>query len=312
MGTVTAPLTVHPGDRITGITNGAPVQTQLVAAPKGYFSAFNIPLTRGRDFESSEYAHPADAAERAPSFKAVIIGSDLARRLWGSANPLGRRLTLPSSGGSGAPAMVVVGVVDAAAAGPSEVNGQMRVFVPYSALNTGVIARTAGPALPMLNEMRKVVAAEAPQLPIDRAQTVEQREAEFHGKVVQASSAIGAGGMLALLLSAIGLYAVVSFAVGQRTREIGIRTALGAQPGQVIRMFFTNGLALGAFGLVLGLPLSMIATRVIASGLNRPMASSPLIGVAIGAVVLFVASVAVWIPARRASTIDPILALRIE
>ena len=117
---------------------------------------------------------------------------------------------------------------------------------------------------------------------------------------------------IALLLSAIGLYAVVSFAVAQRTREIGIRTALGAQRGQVVRMFFANGLGLSALGLVLGLPLSMIATRLIATTLNWPLASSPLLGVAIGAVVLVVASIAVWIPARRASTIDPIVALRTE
>jgi ABC-type antimicrobial peptide transport system permease subunit len=113
-------------------------------------------------------------------------------------------------------------------------------------------------------------------------------------------------------LSAIGLYAVVSFAVGQRTREIGIRTALGAQGGQVVRMFFANGLALSAIGLILGLPLSILATRWIDTTLNWRLASSPLVGGAIGAVVLVVASVAVWIPARRASTIDPMVALRTE
>jgi ABC-type antimicrobial peptide transport system permease subunit len=113
-------------------------------------------------------------------------------------------------------------------------------------------------------------------------------------------------------LSAIGLYAVVSFAVGQRTREIGIRTALGAPSGQVVRMFFGSGLALGALGLGLGLPLSMIVTRAISNTLNWPLASSPLLGASIGAVVLAVASVAVWIPSRRATRIDPMVALRSE
>jgi ABC-type antimicrobial peptide transport system permease subunit len=104
----------------------------------------------------------------------------------------------------------------------------------------------------------------------------------------------------------------VSFAVGQRTREIGIRTALGAQRRQVVRMFFLKGLGLSAVGLLLGLPLSLLATRLIHAKLNVPLSSSPLLGVAVGALVFVVASVAVWIPAHRASTIDPVLALRIE
>jgi putative ABC transport system permease protein len=186
------------------------------------------------------------------------------------------------------------------------------VYVPYAAINSGVIARTTGPALPMLNTMRRLIAAEAPQMPIIRAQTMEQREAELRREIVRTSSAVAGAGILALLLSAIGLYAVVSFAVAQRTREIGIRTALGAPRGRVVRSFFANGLILSVAGLTLGLPLSMIATRLISSTLNLPVTSSPLIGVTIGALVLVVACFAVWIPARRASAVDPIVALRAE
>lgn len=208
--------------------------------------------------------------------------------------------------------MVVVGVVDAAVAGPSEVNGEVRVYVPYAEMNTGVIARTSGPALPMLDAMRRVVAAEAPQMPVYRAETMAQREAEFRARMLRASSAVAGGGLLALLLSAIGLYAVVAFAVGQRTREIGIRTALGAESGQVVRLFFLQGLRLSALGLILGLPLSMLTIRGIVTMLNWPLTNSPTLGAAIAAVVLVVASIAVWIPARRASTVDPMEALRLE
>jgi len=312
MGTVTAPLTVPAADRIAGVSYDRSMQTRLIAAPRGYFGAFDIPIVRGRDFNASEYAHVSDDAARPPSFDAVIIGRDLARRLWGDADPLGRRLALALSDPAAAGAMVVVGVVDEAAAGPSDVNDRFRVFVPYSAINTGVIARTAGPALPMVNAMRSVVAAEAPRMPVLRAETVEQREAEVRRNLLRTSSAVAGGGLLALLLSVIGLYAVVSFAVQARTHEIGIRSALGAQRGQVIRMFFAKGLALSVLGLILGLPLSMIVTRLIATTLNWPLTSSPLLGVGIGAVVLVVASVAVWIPARRAATIDPIIALRAQ
>lgn len=310
MGTVTAPLTVHPADRISGISYAA-METQLTAAPAGYFAAFGIPVVRGRDFDGGERQHSPDDALRPLSMDAVIVGRDLARRLWGAADPVGRRLVL-----AGAPASesgpVVVGVVDETAAGPSEVNGRFRVYVPYATMNTGVVARTAGPAAPMLDAMRKAVATEAPGMPISRAQTMAQREATFRRTIMRAGSAAAGGGLLVLLLSAIGLYAVISFGVGQRTREIGIRTALGARGGQVVRTFFAQGLALTAIGLVLGVPLSGVATRLIESTLRWPSASSPLVSAGIATVVLVVASVAVWIPARRASTIDPMLALRTE
>jgi predicted permease len=311
LGTMGAPVAVHPDDRIAGI-NYTTMQGRLTAAPKGFFDAFAIPLVRGRAFDAAEHAHIADDSLRHPAYTAVIVGSDLARRLFGDANAVGRRLTLASSATSSAPPMVVVGVVDAAAAGPSFVNGEFRMYVPYASINTGVIVRTAGPALPMLNALREVALTEAPRMPIYRAETMEQREAEARSDLLRASAAVAAGGMLALLLSAIGLYAVVSFGVGQRTREIGIRTALGALPSGVVRLFFLKGLGLSAIGLIIGLPLSMIVTWLIASSLNWPLTSSPLIGVGIAAVVLVVASVAVWIPARRASTIDPTVALRAE
>jgi len=313
MGTVVAPLAVHPADRVAGIAYAPAMETVLTAAPEGYFDAFDIPVVRGRDFDAAERARASAAdAGRAPSFDRVIVGSGLARRLWGDADPLGRRLEMPAAARSRSPALVVVGVVDEPAAGPLGDGGRVRVYVPYAALNTGVVARTAGPALPMLGTLRRVVAAEAPQMPISRAQTVEQREAESRRALLRAGGAVAGGGVLALLLSAVGLYAVVALTVGQRTREIGIRTALGAQGGRVVRMFFVRGLGLGALGLVLGLPLSMAATRLAGAALGWPLASPPLLGAAIGAVVLGVASVASWVPARRASSVDPMTALRAE
>jgi predicted permease len=324
MGTIGMPLTVHPDDRIPGMTYQPVMDMSMVAAPKGYFEAFEIPIVRGRNFDSNELANGGPQAsaqgieDQVLAFDAVIIGNDLAQKLWGSANPLGRRLVMARP--ENAPpttqrpvTLVVVGVIDAAAAGPSTLSeGRVRAYVPYSPTHAGIVARTAGPAAPLLDAVRRVVVAEAPQLPIYRAETMAQREAAFRREVLRASSLVAGGGLLALLLSAIGLYAVVSFAVGQRTREIGIRTALGARHGQVVRMFFLNGLVLSAIGLVLGLPLSMIATRVIVNTLSWPISSSPVLGIAIGLVVLTVASVAVWIPARRASTIDPLVALRSE
>jgi predicted permease len=310
-GTITAPLTVHPADRIAGLGDSV-VEALLTAAPPGYFDAFEIPIVLGRGFDADELAHPIQDPLRPLSVDAVIVGSDLARRLWGEANPLGRRLVMAVSEPFGGDPMVVVGVVgeDAPVASPGD--GQVRVYVPYASMDTGVIARTAAPALPMLDVLRAVVAAEAPTMPVVRVQTMEQRQAQLRRKVLRAGGAAAGGGLLALLLSAIGLYAVVSFMVEQRTREIGIRTALGAESRQVVWMFFAGGLTLSALGLVLGLPLSMIVTRQVATALRWPLTGSPLLGLAIAAMVLTIASVAAWIPARRASKIDPLVSLRAE
>ena len=281
--------------------------TRLTAAPKGYFDAFDIPIVRGRDFDSGDYANASDDAARAPSFDAVIIGGDLARRLWGDANPLGRRL-----------AMALSGVVRAPRHGRRRCRGrshrrpercstaQVRVYVPYSPINTGVIARTAGPALPMLNAMRKVVAAEAPQMPIPkradhgaaRSRVSSRRPAREQRRCRRRTARTAA-------LRDRTLRRRVVRGRGAHARDRHPHGTRRAERGQVVRMFFAKGLALSAFGLVLGLPLSMIVTRLIATTLNWPLTSSPLLGVAIGAVVLVVASAAVWIPARRASAIDP-------
>ena len=213
-------------------------------------------LIRGRDFDARELIQRSDDGSHPVSFESVIIGDGLARRYWGAANPIGRRLQMAGARHVNEPPMVIVGVIDDAAAGPSEANGQIRVYVPYAPVNTGVIARTVGPAKASLEPMRKVVMDAAPQMPIYRAETMEQREAAFRRDVIRGGAVAAGGGLLALLLSAIGLYAVVSFSVGQRTREIGIRTALGAQRSTVVRMFLYEGARVERAG-----PPSRIATE---------------------------------------------------
>jgi ABC-type antimicrobial peptide transport system permease subunit len=114
-------------------------------------------------------------------------------------------------------------------------------------------------------------------------------------------------------LASIGLYGVVALAVGQRHREIGIRVALGARPRQVIAMFFASGVRLSMLGVILGLPLSVIALYVIASSFaDYVPLNMPLVGLAIAAVVIGVASLASWIPARKAAVVDPLVAMRVD
>jgi ABC-type antimicrobial peptide transport system permease subunit len=150
-------------------------------------------------------------------------------------------------------------------------------------------------------------------LPLLSVRTLDAIESEQRTSMTRAVAGIGGAGALALFLSAIGLYATVALAVRHRVREIGIRTALGADRQQVVRWFLMRGLRLCLVGLGLGLTLSVVAVRLIAA-LQGEEPSSSIAGLAalVAGIAIAVALFATWIPARRAAAIDPILALRVE
>ena len=217
----------------------------------------------------------------------------------------------------------VVGVVDDATTGERDrerrlpplpgIRDVVRIYKPRVHMTGHLLVRTHGPAEHLLPTIRAAAADEAPALPIVAARTLAAAEASERRSVVTAISAAGGAGALALLLSAIGLYAVVAFAVGQRVREIGIRTALGAESRQVVRLFVGRGLRLCLVGLVLGLALGIGGARVIAAveG-NEPPAGTLGLSALVAVFVIGVALLASWIPARRAARIDPLEALRVE
>jgi putative ABC transport system permease protein len=188
-----------------------------------------------------------------------------------------------------------------------------RIFLPSRGLWT-VLVRTAGPAEPMLPLLRAVASQEAPHLPISRVTTLAAIKALKRSEILRVSAISSAAGILALFLSAVGLYALIAFAVGQRTREIGIRTAMGARPRQVVGLFLASGLRLSMLGLAIGLPLSLLAQRRLSewAGPDSPQASTPAVAAMIAVAVVAVASLAAWLPARRAARVDPLIALRSE
>jgi hypothetical protein len=289
---------------------------QLVGAPPGWFALADIPIMMGRDVSWSDTA----SAERP-----VVIGSNLARMLWGDAHPIGRRLASPARNGTRQDPIVltVVGVYDAShRLTDAAWEGENGYSTPHIITAHGkrwredeVLVRTHGPAEPFLPELQQYVREQAPSLAVTGMRTLAQIDSEEYAQSLRASAVFAAGGAVALLLAALGLYGVVSLAVQQRTREIGIRIAIGGRPRAVARMFLASGVKVGAIGLTFGLPLSMAALKlakqrgVIA---DAPGVHVPVIGGAIALLLLCVAAAAAWLPARRAAQVDAAATLRVE
>jgi putative ABC transport system permease protein len=293
-------VSVHPSDRIPGRGYPERFSVRMHAASRGYFEVFEIPIVRGRTFGEARTEDPG----------AVIIGGDLARQLWGSADPIGRRLVNAGDRGP-ASGLVVVGVVDESRAGLA--GDDRRIFVSDRGSAGHVLVRTHGHADAMASVLRSIADVEAPGLRMTSARSLAAIAAGERATLRRAKTAAITTGVIALVIAAIGLYAVVAFAVGQRTREVGIRSALGAKPQQVVRMFLVRGMRLSVIGLVIGLGLTFVAMRVSTAARGEPLPDGALLlGVAVALVVVGVAALATWIPARRAAAIDPLGALRAD
>jgi hypothetical protein len=301
-----------------GSRSSAPTIVTMEGAAPGWFDVVDVPIVLGRDVSF------ADTVEtpRLP----VVIGSDLARRLWGEGNAVGRTLVSPSLPGwkQDSIAMTVVGVYDAArrmpgmtwAGGIARGDKPVRVYTARgkSWQHDRVLVRTRGPAAPFVATLQQFLRARAPALPVTSTLTLAQEDDRQYVDALKTAMLIGAAGTLALLLASLGLYGIVSLAVRQRTREIGIRIAVGADPMRVARMFLGSGVRASLTALALGLPLSIIALRIgMAQGLViAPQANPYLIGLVIALVLVAVAAAATWIPARRAARVEPASTLRVE
>lgn len=297
---------VLPTDRVAGGAEEALQLTAQEAAP-GYFRVAAIPLLRGRDFTPAD-AHLLAGADEAP----VVIGSDLARQLFPGADPVGRRLRTPGdSAAAGAPTLVVAGVV----ADPEHRSGAHSVYLPLpaDAPPATLLLRTVGPAEPLLPALR-AAAMEALPHRVATARTVAHVEQDAARTFRRVTGALAGAGALMLLLSALGLYAVVAFAVGQRTGEIAVRMAVGAPPRRIARRFVGDGLRLSAAGVALGLPVALLGLRGYnaLTGLDAdfPAVAIPPVALAAALAAVLVTLAAAAIPARRAARVSPAVALR--
>jgi predicted permease len=269
----------------------------------GYFETMAIPVRQGREYRESDTA---------ASPRVLVVNEAMARRYWPEGNALGSRVRM------GPNAWEVIGITADAKYNSINERPLPQLFFPMSRSEVSTLrlfVRTTGDPSPMVAEVRSAIRALDPALPIYDARTITEHMQVAVFAQRMAADLLGAMGILALLLAAIGLYGVMAYAVSQRTQELGIRLALGASPRSLLNMIVWQGMRLTVIGLVIGLALALAAfgsigaVRTLLPGIS-PM--DPITFVVVPVALGVVAFLATWIPGRRAGKVDPIVALRVD
>jgi predicted permease len=268
----------------------------------GYFRTLGIPVERGRDFT-------LDDDDSAPDV--VVINQTMAERFWKGEDAIGKRFKFFGD----EEFRTVVGI-----ARDSKYNGLAEdptpfIYQPitqaYSPAAT-ILVRASGDASALANPVRAEIGRLDSRLSVLGVQTLGDQVSQQLGPQRLMVSLLGAFGLLALGLAAMGLYGVASYAVTQRTREIGVRMALGARRGDVVWLVLGQGMALVAVGLGVGLAFAVLAAPMIRELLVQVAPFDPIAFVGTALLLAVVATLATWLPARRAASIDPLIALRYE
>ena len=271
-----------------------------------YFRTIGVPLQRGRGFERTD---------RPETPRVAVVNQSFAKRFWPGEDPVGKRIQIPNGppGAAEEPWTTIVGVSGdvrqyGLANPPTE-----QIYLPfaqYPGLSTTCLIRTSADPLLIARQVREAVHAIGPEQPVDRFRTLEEvREGTLDSPRLTALL-LGLFALLAVVITATGIAGVISFSVGQRTQEFGIRMALGAAPRAVLGMVLRQGMALVAAGLGLGLAASLLLTRLMSRLLYETAPTDPTTFLAVALLLFGAAALACFIPARRATAVDPMVALR--
>jgi putative ABC transport system permease protein len=278
--------------------------TNFRRAVPGYFHTMGIPLIRGRDFTDSDDRRHEQVA---------IINESMARRFWPDQNPLGRRFEIGPR--DTAKWMTIVGVVKDVRNRSLDSEIGFSTYQPFAQQPRAQMEfaiRTAGsPEMAMASAQKELSRIE-PAATIDKVETMSQRIDGTLSPRRLNLMLFGLFSLLALVLAAVGLYGVVAYAAGQRTREFGIRMALGARDADVLWLVLGQGLKLALAGAAIGMAAAIALTRLLTKLLFGVEPTDPPTLIAVAALLACVATLACWLPARRATRITPIEALRIE
>ncbi|HWO01339.1 MAG TPA: FtsX-like permease family protein, partial [Blastocatellia bacterium] len=265
-----------------------------------YFKTMGIPVLRGLEFKAED------------STSGVVINETLASRAWPAEDPIGKHLSLNGIKG---PYEDVVGVVKDAKYGT--LGEQARPFI-YQRLRQNyeskmtLVVRTTGEPLDIADAVRGQVYGLNPNLPVASVQTLASQVSLSLYPARLTAGLLGVFGLLALALAGVGIYGVVAYSVSSRTHELGVRMALGADSRDLLRLVLGEGLVIVSIGLSIGLVLAFIASRLISSFLYGVSPGDPLTYLAISLLLVGLALGACFVPARRASKLDPMVALRHE
>jgi predicted permease len=307
-----AGIQVPDGARPETAEQGRAFDTPWNAVSGGYFRVMGVPLLRGRTFTASE-AFMTGAAPVA------IVDDALARRLWPDGDALGQRIEfVEREHNGGAPvSMEVVGIVGSTRRQLFEKELPGAVYVPFAQGAMGnayFLVRPASPSATLADTVRREIRRAAPGLPLFSAKTYAAHvSSSIEYWAVRLSAVLfGAFGALAMIVALVGIYGVMSYAVVRRTREIGIRMAVGATAGGVKRMIFAEGLSLTLLGVAIGWLLGLGAGQLLGSVFADLAPFDALTFTIIPCGFLAAATLAAWLPARRATRVTPMTALRYD
>ncbi|HVH72176.1 MAG TPA: FtsX-like permease family protein, partial [Candidatus Dormibacteraeota bacterium] len=275
------------------------IPTDVLRVAPDYFQTMGVPLLRGRDFTASEGKQGSGV---------TIINEALAKRLWSNQDPLGRRITFNDEKAD----TEVIGV---AKTGKYRTLGEDPIpvaYLPQLPPSRTMVARTSGDPVALLDAIRREIHSVDPNIAATDLVTMQQYMSLPLFPARTTGLLLGVSGFLALVLTSIGLFGVISYLASQRTHEIGVRIALGARRSDVLKLVVKHGLLLTGIGLAIGLGLAFGATQLLSSLLYGIGATDPATFIGVALLLGVVTVLASYIPARRAMRVDPMVALRYE
>jgi putative ABC transport system permease protein len=299
---ITAALVIE--DRATDSSQG--LTAEVICVSPDYFMLMQSPLIRGRFFLESDEGGKQEVA---------IIDETTARRYWSGIDPVGRRLRLGGNRNLPLSWVTVVGIVKDMKQDGLDTDGVPHIFRPIyqqsgpRSKDMSVVARTPLPASLLESQIRSEIQSVDPALPVFNVRSMTDVMDVSIAPRRFSAELVGVFAAVAMLLSSIGIYGLLAYMVGQRSHEIGIRVALGAQRPDILKLILGKGLLLAGTGIAIGLILSAISAPMIAGLLYGVHPIDVIVFVTVPLILLVVAFLATYIPARRATMVDPVIAL---